>query len=140
MPSLFDCVSDPDELVRMRAADALEKISLTHPDWFSPYTDELLTSVSKIQQPSVQWHLALIFNKIALNLDQKHRATAFLLDLIRTPTDWIVTINSITTLATFAKSDPALKQELHPLLIELTKDARKSVAKRASRLLVELAL
>ena len=40
-PSLFDelfgGLLDADPIVRMRAADAVEKITAKHPDWLKPY-------------------------------------------------------------------------------------------------------
>ncbi len=36
---LYDCLFDKDAWIRMRAADALEKVCREHPDWLMPYID-----------------------------------------------------------------------------------------------------
>ena len=57
---LFAGLGEPDELVRMRIGDALEKVCARRPEWFVPNVERLLGEVGKIEQPSVQWHLAQI--------------------------------------------------------------------------------
>jgi len=43
--SLFEGLNDSNPLVRMRAADALEKVSARYPDWLTPYKNDLLRFV-----------------------------------------------------------------------------------------------
>ena len=57
---LFAGLGEPDELVRMRVGDALEKVCARRPEWFVPNVERLLGEVGEIEQPSVQWHLAQI--------------------------------------------------------------------------------
>ncbi|MBK5109963.1 MAG: hypothetical protein JJE10_01195 [Thermoleophilia bacterium] len=53
---LFATLESPDELVRMRAGDALEKVCRERPQWLEPYAETILTEIGSIDQPSVQWH------------------------------------------------------------------------------------
>jgi len=55
-----------DPIIRMRASDALEKISRQPLDWLQPYIPQLLTEIGPIDQPSVQWHLAQILGQVQL--------------------------------------------------------------------------
>jgi hypothetical protein len=48
LPRLFECVSDDDEVVRMRAADALEKVCRQQPSLLEPYISRLLDEVALI--------------------------------------------------------------------------------------------
>jgi hypothetical protein len=55
LDELFACLGNADDIVRMRAADALEKVCREHPEWLVPYADRLLSDVAGIDQPSVHW-------------------------------------------------------------------------------------
>jgi hypothetical protein len=55
---LFECVLDRDEYVRMRAADALEKVCRTDHAILEPLTERIFEEMAVIDQPSVQWHVA----------------------------------------------------------------------------------
>jgi hypothetical protein len=52
---LYTCLLEDDEIVRMRASDALEKVCRQRPEWFQAYVPQLLTEVAPIDQASVQW-------------------------------------------------------------------------------------
>ena len=64
---LIECIFGDDEIVRMLAADALEKVCRQHPDWLTPHFDRVLTDVAAVPQPSVQWHVAQMIGKLHLN-------------------------------------------------------------------------
>ena len=64
-PSLFGAVFEgmlsDDPLVRMRAADAIEKITAKHPDYLQPYKEILIEQVARSEQQEVRWHVAQLF-------------------------------------------------------------------------------
>src|SRR5512142_227122 len=70
-PGLFgqvvDAVLFDDAGVRMRAADAVEKISRIHPEWLNPYKKLFLTEIASIEQQEVRWHTAQILTRLELN-------------------------------------------------------------------------
>lgn len=76
-PSLFAEVFDgmlhDDPRVRMRSADALEKVSSKHPEYLQPFKTRLINEVSRIQQQEVRWHVAQMFSY--LKLDDVERDT-----------------------------------------------------------------
>jgi hypothetical protein len=53
-PELFDSVVNSifsdNPATRMRASDAVEKISIDHPDWLKPYKKLFLTKIAEIKQ------------------------------------------------------------------------------------------
>ena len=51
---LFSGMLDGDPIVRMRAADAVEKVTAKHPEWLKPYKRKLLGSVAAIDQQEVR--------------------------------------------------------------------------------------
>jgi hypothetical protein len=78
LEELFASVTDPDELVRMRAGDALEKICREQPGWFVPHLDRPLDEIGAIEQPSIQWHVAHMLRHLRGDLsdERARRATA----------------------------------------------------------------
>ena len=136
--ALFECLFNDDEVVRMRAADGLEKVARNEPRLFASYRQRLLTEVAKIDQPSVQWHLAQILAEIELTPRQRDRAVRILKRNLERYDDWIVINLTLEALAHFAREDARLRRELIPILHHRQSDPRKAVAERATKLLGEL--
>lgn len=136
---LYDCVFAEDAWVRMRAADALEKVCRIHPDWLLPYIDRFIEKLSTSSQPSIQWHLAQIYRQVDLTSEQRHFVVDWLKKLVSSKeTDWIVVANAMDTLAAFAKDNWFSVSELIPLLEIQQQHKSKSVVRRANKLLAEL--
>jgi hypothetical protein len=76
--ALFDCLFSGDEIVRMRAGDAIEKVARRRAGLLEPYRERLLSDVTAIEQPSVRWHLAQILPRLELGPRERARAIAIL--------------------------------------------------------------
>lgn len=131
---LYECIFDEDAWVRMRAVDSFEKICRVNPDWIQSYTDNLIDSVSKIDQASIHWHLAELFLQLDLNETQFNKAVGIMKSNISSPnTDWIVASNTMTTLYEFVKQDKLARSEVLPLLKIQLKHRSNAVVKRANK-------
>ena len=141
LEEMFATMADPDEVVRLRVGDALEKICREQPGWFVAHIERLLGDLGQITQPSVRWHVAQMLHRLRTNLseDQARRATGLLQRNLTTSTDWIVLNVTMDVLTEWAHQDPPLTGWLRLELERLRKDDRKSVAKRAAKRLAELA-
>lgn len=138
LDELYDCLFDDDAWVRMRAADAFEKVCREHPEWVTPYIDKSFTELAISTQPSVQWHLAQIYRQVTLTDDQKRQAIRWLTDLLSTKdVDWIVAANAMDTLAAFTKEGSFPAYELIRLLKVQQDHKSNAVIKRANKLLAE---
>ena len=137
LAELFECLFEDDEIVRMRASDALEKICREKPDWFKSYTGRLLTEVPAVRQPSVQWHLAQMLAEIKLNGAQKQQAISVMKDNLQAIDDWIVTNLTLESLATFVRRGDFGKQEFIGIAKKYQNSRHKSVASRANKLIKE---
>jgi hypothetical protein len=140
LKELLASLADSDELVRMRAGDALEKVCREQPGWFGPHVERVLGEAGNIEQPSVQWHVAQMLQHLrdGLSEDQVRRATELLRRNLSRSTDWIVLNVTMDVLAGWAEHDPALAEWLAGELERLRGDARRSVAMRAAGHLSEL--
>ena len=69
-PDLFDDLyaglSESDDVIRGRTADALEKISRQRPDLIAAHLPEVIDLSRSDQVPMVKMHLAMIFGHLAL--------------------------------------------------------------------------
>jgi len=140
LDELYDCLFDEDAWIRMRAADALEKICRQHSEWLQPYIDRLSTDLATSTQPSIQWHMAQIYGEVELTKEQKEFAINWLKRLLSTKeVDWIVAANAMDTLVQFAKTGALSTTEVIPLLKIQQKHRSNAVIRRADKLLAELA-
>jgi hypothetical protein len=137
LAELVQCVFSADAIVRMRASDALEKVCRSHPGLVDRFVPRLLEEMSRIEQPSVQWHLAQILTEVPLDEGQTARAITILERNLDTCGDWIVTNLTLEALAVFARADPAVRTRLAGRLRHYQGSSYKSVASRARKLLSE---
>lgn len=70
-PALIDGMHHDDELVRMRAADAVEKLTVTNPEWLPPFTAQLMKLAAGATQQELRWHPAQLLPR--LELSEKNR-------------------------------------------------------------------
>lgn len=138
LDELYKCLFEEDAWVRMRAADALEKICREQPDWLLPYITMINKDLSKSSQPSIQWHIAQIYRQVSLTPEQKKHAITWLKNLLADSTnDWIVSANAMDTLAQFVREKSFPKARLVELLKVQQQHKSKSVVRRADKLLAE---
>lgn len=136
LDELYNCLFAEDAWVRMRAADALEKICRVHPDWLLPYIDRFTKDLSSSTQASIQWHLAQIYAQVELTHEQKEFAVNWLTQLLSTKeVDWIVAANAMDTLVQFTNDGSFSKSELIPLLKIQQHHKSNAVIKRANKYL-----
>jgi len=139
LDELYACLFDDDAWVRMRAADALEKICRQQPDWLLPYIDKFQKELSESTQPSIQWHLAQIYEQVALTNQQKAHAQQWLTTRLSTKdADWIVAANAMDTLMKFTKDGSFAANEMKRLLKIQQQHKSNAVIKRATKYLAEL--
>lgn len=139
LDELYSCLFAEDAWIRMRAADALEKICHLHPYWLRPYIDKFSNDLAASTQPSIQWHLAQIYREVELTVEQKRFAISWLKDLLSTKdVDWIVAANAMDTLAQFTRDGSFAVADIVPLLTIQQNHKSNAVIKRANKLLAEL--
>ncbi len=138
--ALYRCYFSADEVVRLRTASAMKRVTIAQPDWVMDFMDGLQTEIAAIDQASTQWTLALIFDltRDRMSPAQKKRALEILKRNLAEHGDWIVLNNTMQVLADWAVDDPALTRWLRPHLKRLIEETRKSVAARAQKLTKKL--
>lgn len=137
LPELIETYASEDEVVRLRVSSALKRVARERPDWIHEEINTIMNWVERLKQPSAQWSVGQMFLSIGPKLtpDERERAIALMKTHIETSQDWIVLNHTMETLAQWAHDDHDLEEWLVPHLARFAEDSRKSVAKRARRLL-----
>lgn len=138
LDELYNCMFSEDAWVRMRAADAFEKICRQHPDWLQPYIDRFPDELATSTQASIQWHLAQVYKQVELTDAQKQLAITWLKKVLADKdADWIVAANAMDTLAQFTREGASPKNDLLNVLKVQAQHKSNAVVKRASKYLSE---
>jgi hypothetical protein len=142
LEDLYAAYQSTDDVVRLRVSDTFKRLWRAQPTWVVPYIDRFITEVGRINQPSAQWTVAQLVGELDayLTAEQRTQAIALLQDNLSQTNDWIVISQTVQTLGRWAKKDAALRDWLHPVLLRLAGDARRSVSGIAQKTLKGLKL
>jgi hypothetical protein len=140
-PALFDelfmgMLAD-DEVVRMRSADAVEKITLDHLEWLRPYKEVLLNQIAMIEQQEVRWHWAQMIPRLDLTEPERQQAVDILIGYLDDKSNIVKTF-TMQALVDLAKIDPELYPQVKPIIEEATKSGSPAMKSRGRKLLMEL--
>jgi HEAT repeat protein len=75
-------LDEPDDVVRGRTADVLEKISRTAPESLKGFTRKFMNLAAHDEVPMVRWHLVMIFGNIELSQEERDDVVSLLLHLL----------------------------------------------------------
>lgn len=139
LTELYDCLFNQDAWVRMRAADAIEKICRAYPEWLTPYIDRFNENLADSTQPSILWHLAEMYGELELTDAQKSFAITWLKQQLSSKDiDWIVASNAMGTLVQFVNDGSVSKAEALPLLEVQLQHKSNAIKKRAAKMIDQL--
>jgi hypothetical protein len=127
-----------DPRIRMRAADALEKVSSKKPELLQPFKAQLMTQVSANPQQEVQWHVAQMFAYLDLNDDEQREVVAILYRYLDATQSNIVKVSALQTLAEIAHRNRALKPEIVARLQTEVAKGSAAIVSRGRKLLARL--
>lgn len=133
--ALFECVYSQDPVVRMRAADAVEKITRKYPELLATYKAELLEKVSKIKQQEVQWHLAQIIPRLRLVDSEVGQAMGILSKNLKNTQSNIVKVFSIQAIYDISRGNKEFLKFADEILQDYKNDKSAAVRSRVKKLL-----
>lgn len=126
-----------DPLVRMRAADAMEKITAHHPEYLAPYKTVLLEEVGPITQQEVRWHVAQLLSRLDLTANERRTAVDLLNSYLQDPSKIVKTF-AMQALADIAQVDADLRPQIVAQLETLTNTGSPAMRSRGRKLLAQL--
>ena len=140
-PALFaDLVAglfDSDPVVRMRTADAAEKITRKRPDLLQPWKRPLLEQISALEEKEVRWHVAQMIPRLNLTFTEKGDAVRILMGYLSDKSSIVKTF-SMQALADLAERDERLRAQVRPLIERLTQTGTPAMRSRGRKLLRHL--
>ncbi len=134
---LVDCLCDTDACVRMRAADALEKLSRENARLLQVYKSRFLSLMGEATQQELRWHLALMVPRLKLTHDECGQAAEVMHSYLEDRSS-IVKTCAMQGLSDLIKQD----ERLEPMVLELirvhTRTGTAAMRARGRKLLREL--
>jgi len=134
---LVRLLDSTDPLVRMRAADALEKVSREAPELLRVFRALFLRMAGPERQPEVRWHLAQIIPRLSLNADERARAVEALRHYLEEDGSAIVQTWALNAIVEIAREDERFGTLAESLLQEGLESRHASVRSRSRALLLE---
>jgi len=140
-PSLFEAIFDgmlsTNPLIRMRSADAVEKIAAQRPEYLQPHKEKLIGQVARIDQQEIRWHVAQMLPRLKLTQEERATAVEILLDYLGDKSKIVKTF-AMQALADFAERDASLRPTVIRLLEELATTGSPAMKSRGRKLLERL--
>jgi hypothetical protein len=137
-PELIGYLWSDDAVVRMRAADAAEKISVQEPGLLAPFKAELLGLLVEAEQQELRWHLALMIPRLALTKKERQCATEGLRRYLEDRSSIVKTF-ALQGLTELAAVDRSLLPEVRETLEAAECAGTPAMRARARKLLKTLA-
>jgi hypothetical protein len=131
---LIECLWSDDLLVRMRAADAAEKVSGKKPELLARFKAELLGLADEATQAELRWHLALMLPRLLLSRVERGRAISTLRRYLNDRSS-IVKTCAIQGMAELAKGDAVSEAEMIDLLERSCRRGTPAMKARSRKLL-----
>jgi len=126
-----------DPLVRMRAADAAEKVTRKNPELLTPYRKELLGLLGEAREQGLRWHLAVMVPRLALNSNERKRAISSLNSYMQDKSS-IVKTSALQGLADLGRDDRSIRSTVIAILSEATRSGTPAMKARSRKLLYGL--
>jgi len=136
-PELIAGLWSEDPLVRMRAADAAEKVSRITPELLQPHKDGLLALMAETQQQELQWHLAAMVPRLSLSAAERQSAASLLNSYLTAPGS-IVKTSALQGLADLARGDRAIRDTAIKVLRKAMQNGTPAMKARSRKLLCHL--
>jgi hypothetical protein len=134
---VFEGMLDDDPLIRMRCADAIEKMTVSHPEYLRPYKTKLIRQVAAIDQQEVRWHVAQLLSRLDLAPKERRAVVAILQGYLKDESKIVKTL-SMQALADMAEQDASLRAPIIRQLEELTRSGSPAMKSRGRKLLAKL--
>ena len=133
---LIECLWSDDPIVRMRAADAAEKISAREPGLLKPFRSELLGLLMEAREQELRWHLAQMIPRLPLTAKERKRAAMTFRSFLKDPSSIVKTFG-LQALAQLSRHDKSLRSEVLALIDHALRTGTPAMKARARNLMTE---
>jgi hypothetical protein len=134
---LFSGMLLEDPLIRMRCADAAEKVTRLHPEFLKPYKAVLLEQLAKVGQPEVRWHIAPMLVRLPLTEAEQEVVFDMLLSYLSDHSSIVLTF-SLQAMFDLAELNTKFRPRVCQYIKEMSENSAPAVKVRAKQLLKKL--
>jgi HEAT repeat protein len=134
---LFKGMLHDDPVVRMRAADAVEKITRERPHLLQSHKKKLFDDVAVIDQQEIRWHVAQMFPRLTLTEPEQNHFVEILFGYLNNKSKIVVT-NAMQALADLAENDDQLRLKVIEVIKNMIETGSAAVKSRGRKLLKKL--
>ena len=134
---LFRGMLSSDPVIRMRAADAAEKVTAERPELLQRYKKRLLYEIASIDQQEVRWHVAQMIPRLELTHQERAVAVKILITYLALKSKIVRTV-ALQALASFAANDPALRRKVLEIVRDAAEKGSPAMQARGRKLLAQL--
>lgn len=135
---LFEGLFHEQPGMRMRSADALEKISARRPDLLIPFKRRLIIEGGASRQQEVQWHVAQMLARLSLTDDERDEVMTLLSSYLDSSPSSIVRVCALQTLANIASRSPVIQPLIAAKIRAAIATGPPALANRGAKLLRKL--
>jgi hypothetical protein len=134
---LFNCLYSDSDVIRMRAADTIQKIVALKPDLIKKYKNEVLNKIAKIDQQEVRWHVAQSIPYLGLTKSDTKIAYKILIEYLKDNSKIVKTF-SMQALSDLTDIEPSLKHKVIKIIEFQLKNASPAMLSRGNKLIKKL--
>ena len=136
-PKLIAGLWSAEALVRMRAAQAAEKVTGKHRQLLQPYKDELLGLMAEAQEQELRWHLAVLVPRLELNARERQVAISSSHRYLEDRSSIVKTF-ALQGLVDLVKDEPGIRSRVIDIVRQATRHGTPAMKARSRKLLTQL--
>jgi hypothetical protein len=139
--SLFRLLQSTERIVVMRAADAIEKLTVTHPGFLSPHKKVILKFLGTAKEKELKWHLAQLITRVKLT-DNEIKQVCKILSrwVLNTEESRIVRVFSLEALFQLSRSNKKLQDRFTRIVTIIRNEPIPSLQARIRKLTTATAI
>lgn len=138
LPQLIQEMWNPDPIVAMRAADAVEKLTRKQGRALQPFKKELLGLAEESHQQELRWHLAAMLPRLELSPPECRRATQILTAWLQGKSSIVKTF-ALQGLFDLSLEHSELRVQVKELLTAAVRTGTAAMRARSRKLLSKMA-
>lgn len=136
-PELISGLWHEDSLVRIRAADAIEKVARKIPALLAPHKKELLGLMAEAPEPELRWHLAVMVPQLPLTARERQLAVSLLTRYLQDHSSIAKTF-ALQGLADLAQADRCIRLKVMEILHQAIRNGTPAMKARSRKLMKNL--
>jgi hypothetical protein len=132
---LFALLWHHERTLVMRAADAVEKVTMQRKEFLEPHKAQLLSLLRSAVNKELKWHVAQLVPRLNLADEERNEVWKVLSYWAQNPNESkIVRVNSLQGLFDLTQQAPLLKQDFQHVISNLEREPISSVQARIKKL------